>query len=95
MAYPADVSSVQLVTPSTAEFRIWAMKGTDAVTAVRVDGYISDGADYGMGVGDVLWYVDTNASPVTLHTFIVTSVDAATRAVDLSDGLAVTATDTD
>lgn len=94
MAYPADVSALQMIAGS-AEMRVWIMRGTDPVTTVRASGYIVDGGEYGMKAGDLVLYVDTNASPITLQLFIVTSVDGTTGAVDLSDGTAVTATDTD
>lgn len=72
---------------------LWMYRSTDAATAVRVSGYFTDGYDLGMRAGDLVISVDTDASPITMQLMIVTSATAS--AVDLSDGTAVTATDTD
>lgn len=72
---------------------IWAYKSTDAAAAVRVSGYFTDGYELGMREGDLVIVVDTDASPIAMQMMIVTSAVAGT--VDLSDGTAVTATDTD
>lgn len=72
---------------------VWMYRSTDAATAVRVSGYFTDGYDLGLRAGDVVFVVDTDASPIAMQIMIVTSATAS--AVDLSDGTAVTATDTD
>tara|TARA_Y100001947_G_scaffold159256_1_gene175661 strand:+ start:3438 stop:3716 length:279 start_codon:yes stop_codon:yes gene_type:complete len=72
---------------------VWVYKSTDAATAVRVSGYITDGYDLGMRAGDIVIQVDTDATPIASQIMIVTS--ATSSAVDLSDGTAITATDTD
>lgn len=91
MAY--DTSNPPALVCGLTNFRLWVLKGTDAVTAVRASGYITNGWDLGMKAGDLLMYVKTDASPITTQMMIVTS--ASSTAVDLSDGTAVTATDTD
>ena len=73
---------------------LWFYKSTDAPTVVRVSGYITNGDDLGMKAGDVVIGVDTDASPIAVQLYIVTSV-ASGGAADLSDGTAITATDTD
>lgn len=73
---------------------VWVYRSTDAATVVRVSGYITNGSALGMVAGDILMAVDTDASPIALQLMIVTSVTAG-GAADLSDGTAVTATDTD
>jgi len=73
---------------------LWWYTSTDAATVVRFTGYITDGFDLGMKVGDVVMGVDSDASPVAVQMYIVTSV-ATDGAADLSDGTAITATDTD
>lgn len=70
----------------------WIYSSTDAVTTVRVSGYIPDG--YGVKNGDKVEYVKTDASPVTRQQFIA-NVNPTTKVVDLSDGSAITATNTD
>lgn len=73
---------------------VWILSGTDAVTVVRVTGYISNAAALGMKVGDVVNYTKTDASPIAIQTMIVAAITAA-GAADLSDGTAITATNTD
>lgn len=74
-------------------FRIWAYKTTDAMTAVRVSNYISNGWTLGLRKGDLLLAVKTDAAPITQQMFIVN--DCTPTLCDLSDGTAITATDTD
>lgn len=93
MAYATTNPPELLV--NTNNFRLWIYKSTDAATVVRVTGYISDGYFRGMRAGDLLIMVDTDASPIAMQLMIVTSVDSSGGSVDLSDGVAVTATDTD
>ena len=74
----------------------WVYRSTDAATTVRVAGYITNGGDLGMRVGDTVKVVDTDASPVAVQLMNVVSVSTtAPGAVDLSDGVAITATNTD
>lgn len=74
----------------------WVYQSTDAATAVRVAGYITNGGALGMRVGDTVKVVDTDASPVAVQLMNVVSVSATyPGAVDLSDGVAITATNTD
>lgn len=94
MAYSTDNPPVILAQSVRGEKKIWAYQSTDAATAVRVSGYITNGFDLGMRAGDTVFVTDTDASPIATQVMIVTS---ATRAngVDLSDGTAIVATDTD
>ena len=73
--------------------KIWFYRSVDATTLVRVAGYFTNGWDLGMRSGDLLINVDTDASPLAMQLLIVNSASAS--GVDVSDGLAVTATDTD
>ena len=91
MAY-SDSTGPELVV-GLQSFRLWVLKNTDAVTAARVSGYITDGYDRGMRANDLLMYIDTDASPQTVQLMVVSEPSAGV--VDLSDGTAVTATDTD
>jgi hypothetical protein len=75
------------------EGQMWFYKSTDAAASVRVSGYITNGYDLGMRAGDLVLAVDTDASPIAMQMMIVT--EATETTVDLSDGTAVTATDTD
>ena len=74
-------------------FNMWAYKSTDAATAVRVSGYFTNGAALGMKKGDLVQVIDTDASPSAMQMMIVTSDTSGV--IDLSDGTAVVATDSD
>ena len=64
----------------------WVYDSADVATAVRVDGYITDGEDLGMKVGDVVHQRDTTGATVA-HDYVVMAVNAD-GSVDLSDGTA-------
>ena len=72
---------------------IWTYDSADAATAVRVSGYITNGDDLGMKVGDIVIQADATGGTVG-HIYMVVSVTAG-GAADLSDGTAIVATDTD
>lgn len=95
MAYSTD-NPPRLIAQSVGagSGAIWVYQSTDPVTTVRVDGYFSNGYDLGMRKNDIVFVTDTDSSPVA--TQICTVVQAEeTGTVDLSDGVAITATDTD
>ncbi len=95
MAY-ADTNPPYLVTEGiggTQNRRVWLYVSTDTATAIRVDGYFTDGYDLGMRAGDIVASVDTDASPIAAHLYVISV--ATTTTVDLSDGTAITATNTD
>ena len=73
---------------------IWVLSGTDATTTVDGAGYITNGSDLGMKKGDLVMYIKTDASPISLQLMIVSAVTAGGSA-DLSDGTAVSATNSD
>ena len=73
--------------------KVWVYRSVDAATLVRVSGYFTNGYDLGMRAGDLLYATDTDASPLSTQAFIVNQ--ATTTTVDLSDGIAITETDTD
>lgn len=94
MAYSTDAPPAlisQRVGGSTGR-AVWLYVSTDAATVVRADGYITDGDDLGMKVGDVVIQTSDDAS--VGHIYLVASVTSG-GAADLSDGTAITATDTD
>lgn len=92
MAY--DSSKLGLVSQGVAGFgKEFVYDSTDAATAVRVDGYITDAADRGVAVGDIVRQIDSVGGTVA-HTYVVKAVNANGSA-DLSDGSATVVTDTD
>ena len=73
--------------------RFFVYKSTDAPAVVRTSGYFTNGWALGLRKGDLVMVVDTDAAPITSQFMIVT--EATRTLVDLSDGTAITATDTD
>ncbi|WP_456389740.1 hypothetical protein [Profundibacter sp.] len=93
MAYSTDNQPSLLSSGIGGAFQLWFYKSTDAATLVRASGYFTDGYELGMRAGDIVLQVDTDAAPIASQIMIVSSAVAGT--VDLSDGTAITATDTD
>lgn len=75
---------------------IWTHHSADAASLVQVTGYITDGGDRGMKVGDVLLHTDDDATPnlITSHT-VVTVSSTAPGAVDLTAGVSLTGSNSD
>lgn len=94
MAYSTDtppqllVQGIGGVGPS-----IWTYSSTDAAATVDAANYITNGGELGLAVGDLMYVIDTDASPkiVTLHQVSATG-DGTT---DLNDLTTITQTDTD
>jgi hypothetical protein len=66
---------------------------TDAQTDVDAAGYFTDGWDRGMRAQDHVIGVDTDASPIASWIQMVNA--ATSTSVDLNNGVAITATDSD
>ena len=94
MAYSTSNPPMLIASGLGGAYNLWAYKGTDAATAVRVAGYITDGYDLGMRAGDLMLSVDTSADPITTQMMIVATA-TADGGVDLGNGTAVTATNSD
>lgn len=89
------VSSTSAASTTPQQPRLWMYANTDATTAVDAAGYITNAKALGMRVGDLVMYVKTDASPITVQFMIVSAINATTGAGDLSDGTAITATNSD
>lgn len=63
---------------------VWTYDSVDAMSVVRVTGYITNALQLGMKVGDIVFVTDTDASPRITTTCLVQSISAA-GAADLSD----------
>lgn len=77
--------------------KIWDyFAGADAQTVVRVSGHFSDGAKRGILVGDAV-IVRYTSRAMSIHNVVTATRGApgANDIVDLTDGLAVPATNTD
>ena len=73
---------------------VFSYDSTDAATAVRVDGYINNGQDLGMKIGDTVKQFDSVGGSIS-HEYTVVSLSTVDRSVDLSDGVSAPVTDTD
>lgn len=94
MAYSTSNPPALVFQTVGGTFREWVYRSTDAASVVRVAGYITNAEALGMKVGDSVRVIDTDASPVAQQIMNVVSISAA-GAADLSDGVAVTATNSD
>lgn len=71
---------------------IWTYSTTDTGAVVQVSGYFNDASD-DLTVGDLIYaHVDTGGTPAFMLYPVVSN---ASGVVDVSDGTAITATDTD
>lgn len=80
---------------------IWALDTVDAVATVNDANYVSDGVTKGALQGDIVW-VRTRASlpsgavsAINVCWVIAVGTGTKKQGIDLTDGLAVTATNTD
>ena len=73
--------------------KLWMYADDDAVATVDGAGYFTNGYALGMRAGDILISVDTDASPISASIHIVNAATSAS--VDLSNGVAITETDSD
>lgn len=73
--------------------KIWLYRSTDTASDVDAANYITNGGSLGMSVGDLVFVIDTDASPVitTLHQVSATG-DGTT---DLNNLTTITQTDSD
>jgi hypothetical protein len=69
---------------------LWHYTSADAIATVNTAAYFNDASDM-MNIRDVIIVVDT-ATPTTSLVSVLTN---ASGVVDVSDGLAITETDTD
>ena len=91
MAYATDSLNL-MVSGVGSSPNFWHYNSTDAATVVRADGYITDASVKGLKVGDLVFQTDQTGGTVG-HIYMVNSVTAG-GAADLTDGTAISATDT-
>ena len=84
------LSGLQQVGPGGSAPRIWTYTSADAIATVNTSGYFNDASKV-LTVRDIIFVVDS-ATPTTS---IVSVLSYASGVVDVSDGLAITETDTD
>ncbi|MDE2440028.1 MAG: hypothetical protein KGP14_03310 [Betaproteobacteria bacterium] len=73
--------------------RVWTYSSTDAMSVVRAANYFSDAYNIGMKVGDMVYVLQTTSGAVTAATIAVV-MTVTTTGADLSDGTAITVTNT-
>jgi hypothetical protein len=88
MAYA--LSGLQQVGPGGVAPRLWVYTSEDAIATVNTAGYFNDASDL-LTVRDIIFAIDTN----TPTSHIISVLSNASGVVDVSDGLAITETDSD
>jgi hypothetical protein len=96
MAYSTSAPPVLTTEgPLTGGGQVWYHSSADATAATDTAGFITNGGDLGMKVGDIVNHQDSGTGVVTTHRVITVSATAP-GAVDLSDGVVIgSATNTD
>lgn len=84
------LSGLYQVGPAGNSPRMWIYSSADAIADVNTAAYFNNASDL-LTVRDIIFVIDT-ATPTT---HIVSVLSNASGVVDVSDGLAVTETDTD
>jgi hypothetical protein len=79
--------------PGTNSTRDWYYRSTDAIATVNTAGYITNGYQLGMQVGDNVEVYDS-ATPTKTYCTVM-SVNSTTGAVDLADGTSISVTNSD
>jgi len=96
MAYAPATLNLFVATGIAGGPQIWTHRSTDAAAAVDLAGFITDGGDRGMLVGDIVFHQDTDNSNLTSSHIVISVSATAPGAVDLADGVLITsATNTD
>src|SRR5690349_8531607 len=81
----------------TASMNEWVLDTVDAIATVNTSGYVSDGVTKGAKKGDVVWVRiwDTVGTGTVSAINLCWVIGTSGAGIDLTDGLAVTATNTD
>ena len=93
MAYVTSNPPQKVAGTLTGTFNIWVYRSTDAAATVDAANYITNGGSLGMKVGDVVYVIDTDASPVITTVHQVSATGDGTT--DLNDLTTITQTDSD
>lgn len=91
MAYSTSTPPRLLIQGITGG-RIWYYESADSIATVNTAAYISNGNVLGMKIGDTVIVRDT-ATPTTSLCTVISST--AGTSVDISDGTAITQTNSD
>ena len=77
---------------STSDFNLWHYTTTDAIAAVNTAGYFNDAVGM-VGLNNLIIAVTSTGGTPALSLIYANSVTAS--AIDVTDGLTITATDSD
>lgn len=92
MAYSTSTPP-RLMSQAIIGAKIWYYESADAIATVNTSGYFTNGYGLGMRVGDTVIVRDTATPTTSLCTVI--DVSATTGVADISDGTAISQTDSD
>ena len=92
MAYSTSTPP-RLVVQGIVGGKIFYYESADAIATVNTLGYFTNGYYLGMRVGDTVIVRDTNVPTTSLCTVI--DVSSTTGVADISDGTAISQTDSD
>lgn len=91
MAYSTS-NPPRLVSQPIAGQRHWQYVSNDAITLVRVDGYITNAEELGMKANDIVTVIDADGNDADVAIVLAINSDGS---ADLSDGTAIDETNTD
>ena len=77
----------RLLMQPIAGARVWQYVSVDDAASVDASGYITNGYQLGMKVGDWVLVSDSDTSPYVTSGHTVVTVNSTTGAVDLSNGI--------
>lgn len=93
MAYSTSNPPVSIIRAGIGNpFNVWFYRSLDALTTVRVTGYFSNADQLGINAGDVIYVQKSDTLATSIHVVMTVT---ALGACDLSDGTALTITNTD
>ena len=94
MAYVTSNPPVLVTQPlNGGAGKVWVYRSDDGAATVDGANYFTNGGSLGMSVGDLVYVIDTDASPVILTIHQVSATGDGTT--DLNDLTTVTQTDSD
>jgi hypothetical protein len=93
MSYSTSLPPALISQGIGGTFKVWSYRSTDGAATVDTANYVTNGGDLGLGVGEVMYVTDTDASPVitTLHQVSATG----NGTTDINDATTITQTDSD
>lgn len=90
MAYDTKIPPMLFANGVGGASRLWIYKSADPIATVNTAGYFTNGVELGLKLWDMMIVIDTVNGLIDLVV-----VNSLSPNVDVSDGLRVTATDTD